>query len=159
MSKNYTFPANEWYYITEYIYVSLGLPDEPPYTWGVESSYKIAWINLFGTVCSFEQLNNQYAYTATSNDFTNNTIKILELENMLIIFDYLIKKRKLLSLFNYDKLMEERELIIKEINELIKNSKLADSEDIENLYPEKTYISSGYSKAKKRYRDAIKRKK
>ena len=101
---------------------------------------------------------DQFSVKGSFADFETNTIKILELENMLIMFDYLINKRIISSTIHGEKLMKERELIIKEINDLRNNSVLVTEEYDIDLYPKKTYINNGYSRAKRRYRDAIRRK-
>lgn len=156
--KDYQFPADLYYYITNCICVANGLPDDPLYVWAKDSYYKLSHVNIFEWPVDLDYKMDQFSVKGSFADFETNTIKILELENMLIMFDYLINKRIISSTIHGEKLMKERELIIKEINDLRNNSVLVTEEYDIDLYPKKTYINNGYSRAKRRYRDAIRRK-
>lgn len=93
------------------------------------------------------------------DDFETNTIRILELKNVLFEFNYLVNKRFLLSSLREEEIEEARSLILREIDILEKNSEIV-SEIIPEFskLPKKVYLSSGKIEAKERFLFAILRK-
>lgn len=104
-------------------------------------------------------LNTYYqdepSYTL-GDEFETNTIRILELKNVLFEFNYLVKKRFILSSLREEEIEEARSLILREIDFLEKTSVI-----VRNIIPEfsklpkKVYLSSGKIEAKERFLMAI----
>lgn len=104
-------------------------------------------------------LNTYYksepSYTL-GDEFETNTIRILELKNALFEFNYLVKKRFILSSIREKELNYARELILRELELLEKNSVVVREIIPEfSKLPKKVYLSSGKIEAKERFLMAI----
>ena len=136
--------------MTDFIIVKISMPDDAGlYSWTTISHYQ----NDLGT-----GYKNEPIYFVES-DFGTNTIRIIELKNVLNQYDKLIERKIITSIINEEKIQEGRSLILQEIEFLKKTSKII-KEPIEEFkkLPKKVYINSGTYEARKRYKDAVKGK-
>ena len=104
-------------------------------------------------------LNTYYqnvpSYTL-GDEFETNTIRILELKNVLFEFDYLVEKRFIISSIKEKELKYARELILKEIDLLERNYVIVRDIIPEfSKLPKKVYLSSGKIEATERFLMAI----
>ena len=134
----------------DYIIIKTSMPDDPGlYSWTTISHYQ----NDLST-----GYKNEPIYFVES-DYGNNTIRIIELKNVLNQYDKLIERKIITSIINEEKIQEGRSLILQEIEFLEKTSQII-IEPIEEFktLPKKIYINSGTYEARRRFKDAVKGK-